>query len=264
MALPGSVNGHRDRQQNQPPHFRGRQVVKSATCLRAQYAMSGTDVGRAPLSAYRAAADARDMNPYWGYITRAGLNDKSHIMKQIEKHADLYTSRVSNFYRKCQPKKKKKSWKPVSTCRRLRELTKAKKPHRPYKILVSSDPALALIFPATHTGTKAITQLEGYGFLFSICLLSFVLCLVCVSSVETWAHHRNIAKNYEAEEVSVLEAIFNKYDADGDDYGDDHDDAHSDDGGGGGGGDDGDDGDDPRIVLSIITIVINDISITKN
>lgn len=36
-----------------------------------------------------------------------------------------------------------------------------------------------------------------------------------MSSVETWAHHRNIAKNYEAEEVSVLEAIFNKYDADG-------------------------------------------------
>jgi len=87
-------------------------------------------------------ADGRDMNPYWGYITRAGLNDKSHIMKQIEKHADLYTSRVSNFYR-----------------------------YTPY--------------------------------------------MYFRSSVETWAHHRNIAKNYEAEEVSVLEAIFNKYDADG-------------------------------------------------
>eukprot|EP00293_Proteomonas_sulcata_P001915 CAMPEP_0184327652 /NCGR_PEP_ID=MMETSP1049-20130417/143206_1 /TAXON_ID=77928 /ORGANISM="Proteomonas sulcata, Strain CCMP704" /LENGTH=286 /DNA_ID=CAMNT_0026649917 /DNA_START=90 /DNA_END=950 /DNA_ORIENTATION=+ len=41
----------------------------------------------------------KEYNPIWGYISRAGLNDRSHIMKQIEKHADLYTSRVSNFLR---------------------------------------------------------------------------------------------------------------------------------------------------------------------
>ena len=35
----------------------------------------------------------------WGYMSRAGLVDKSHLMRQIEKYADLYTSRVSNFLR---------------------------------------------------------------------------------------------------------------------------------------------------------------------
>lgn len=38
-------------------------------------------------------------NPYWGYISRAGYADKSHLMRQIEKYADVYTSRVSNFLR---------------------------------------------------------------------------------------------------------------------------------------------------------------------
>ena len=38
-------------------------------------------------------------NPYWGYLSRAGFNDKSHFMRQIEKYADVYTSRVSNFLR---------------------------------------------------------------------------------------------------------------------------------------------------------------------
>ncbi|KAH0708218.1 hypothetical protein KY290_012026 [Solanum tuberosum] len=33
----------------------------------------------------------------WGYLSRAGLWDKSHLMRQIEKYADIYTSRVSNF-----------------------------------------------------------------------------------------------------------------------------------------------------------------------
>lgn len=36
-------------------------------------------------------------NPYWGHISRAGFSDKSHLMRQIEKYADVYTSRVSNF-----------------------------------------------------------------------------------------------------------------------------------------------------------------------
>lgn len=36
------------------------------------------------------------LNPRWGLLTRAG-NDKSHLARQIERYADIYTSRVSNF-----------------------------------------------------------------------------------------------------------------------------------------------------------------------
>jgi predicted nucleic acid-binding Zn-ribbon protein len=35
-------------------------------------------------------------NVRWGQIMRAG-NDKSHLARQIERYADVYTSRVSNF-----------------------------------------------------------------------------------------------------------------------------------------------------------------------
>ena len=35
-------------------------------------------------------------NRTWGLLTRAG-NDKSHLARQIERSADVYTSRVSNF-----------------------------------------------------------------------------------------------------------------------------------------------------------------------
>jgi hypothetical protein len=35
-------------------------------------------------------------NPRWGLLLRTG-NDKSHLARQIEKHADVYTSRVSNL-----------------------------------------------------------------------------------------------------------------------------------------------------------------------
>ena len=37
------------------------------------------------------------VNRYWGYVSRAGWADKSHLMRQIEKYADIYTSRVSNL-----------------------------------------------------------------------------------------------------------------------------------------------------------------------
>jgi len=36
------------------------------------------------------------VNPRWGPLLRAG-NDKSHLARQIERSADIYTSRVSNF-----------------------------------------------------------------------------------------------------------------------------------------------------------------------
>lgn len=35
-------------------------------------------------------------NRNWGLLTRAG-NDKSHLARQVERYADIYTSRVSNF-----------------------------------------------------------------------------------------------------------------------------------------------------------------------
>ncbi|KAE9602530.1 hypothetical protein Lal_00049980 [Lupinus albus] len=43
------------------------------------------------------AADGNLFNSRWGFLSRADLWDKSHLMRQIEKYADIYTSRVSNF-----------------------------------------------------------------------------------------------------------------------------------------------------------------------
>mgnify|MGYP006282447839 CR=1 FL=1 len=40
--------------------------------------------------------DGKDFNEHWGYLMRAG-NDKSHLTRQVERYADIYTSRVSNF-----------------------------------------------------------------------------------------------------------------------------------------------------------------------
>jgi len=42
--------------------------------------------------------DGKDFNEHWGYLMRAG-NDKAQITRQIERYADIYTSRVSNFLR---------------------------------------------------------------------------------------------------------------------------------------------------------------------
>jgi hypothetical protein len=43
-----------------------------------------------------AQAASELLHPHWGLMTRAG-NDKSHLARQIERYADIYTSRVSNF-----------------------------------------------------------------------------------------------------------------------------------------------------------------------
>ena len=43
--------------------------------------------------------DGADFNSRWGYLSRAGVNDRSQLLRQIEKYADIYTSRVSNFLR---------------------------------------------------------------------------------------------------------------------------------------------------------------------
>ncbi|QDG54573.1 HAD-IG family 5'-nucleotidase [Persicimonas caeni] len=45
-----------------------------------------------------AIEDGQDFNEFWGYLMRAG-NDKSHFTRQVERYADIYTSRVSNFLR---------------------------------------------------------------------------------------------------------------------------------------------------------------------
>ncbi|GLH68057.1 HAD-IG family 5'-nucleotidase [Geothrix edaphica] len=50
------------------------------------------DIEIAPL----AKAGTELVNARWGLLTRAG-NDKSHLTRQIERYADIYTSRVSNF-----------------------------------------------------------------------------------------------------------------------------------------------------------------------
>jgi 5'-nucleotidase len=58
--------------------------------LRAQQEALDTELG--PMA--RAASALS--NPIWGLLTRAG-NDKSHLARQVERYADIYTSRVSNF-----------------------------------------------------------------------------------------------------------------------------------------------------------------------
>lgn len=54
--------------------------------------MSELDAEIAPLA--REVSEL--VSPRWGMLLRAG-NDKSHLARQIERHADVYTSRVSNF-----------------------------------------------------------------------------------------------------------------------------------------------------------------------
>jgi hypothetical protein len=58
--------------------------------LRAEIAV--LDSAISPLA--RAAGELE--NQRWGLLMRAG-NDKSHLARQVERSADIYTSRVSNF-----------------------------------------------------------------------------------------------------------------------------------------------------------------------
>jgi HAD superfamily 5'-nucleotidase-like hydrolase len=58
--------------------------------LRAR--LAALDLVISPLA--RAATELA--NAEWGLLTRAG-NDKSHLARQIERYADIYTSRVSNL-----------------------------------------------------------------------------------------------------------------------------------------------------------------------
>ncbi|MCG8418242.1 MAG: HAD-IG family 5'-nucleotidase [Proteobacteria bacterium] len=65
-------------------------LVSSRDAVRGE--LIALDERIAPL----ARASAELSNPRWGLLMRAG-SDKSHLARQIERYADIYTSRVSNF-----------------------------------------------------------------------------------------------------------------------------------------------------------------------
>jgi 5'-nucleotidase len=54
--------------------------------------IAALDASIAPL----AKASSQRSNPRWGLLMGAG-NDKSHLARQMESYADIYTSRVSNL-----------------------------------------------------------------------------------------------------------------------------------------------------------------------
>ena len=66
------------------------EIDKSAGELRARITAMDEQIGP-----FAKAAAARSSSR-WGLLLRAG-KDKSHLARQIERHADVYTSRVSNF-----------------------------------------------------------------------------------------------------------------------------------------------------------------------
>ena len=66
------------------------QLDKQANELRARTAQ--LDERIAPLAEIAATL----ANPRWGLLMRTG-NDKSYLARQVERYADIYTSRVSNF-----------------------------------------------------------------------------------------------------------------------------------------------------------------------
>jgi len=66
------------------------ELQRATTELRSR--LLALDAEIAPL----AVAASRLHHPRWGLLTRAG-NDKSHLARQVERYADIYTSRVSNL-----------------------------------------------------------------------------------------------------------------------------------------------------------------------
>jgi 5'-nucleotidase len=72
------------------PAVREGELLATVSELRTR--IESLDAQVAPL-----ARDAAEVgNPNWGPLLRAG-NDKSHLARQVERSADIYTSRVSNF-----------------------------------------------------------------------------------------------------------------------------------------------------------------------
>ena len=74
-----------------PPSTESAETLRAqSTALREQ--LSALDTQAAPL----AIASNERPNPHWGPLMRAG-NDKSLLARHVERHADIYTSRASNF-----------------------------------------------------------------------------------------------------------------------------------------------------------------------
>lgn len=73
-----------------PVHETADQIHAALHDLRARIA--GLDEQISPL----AATSAHLVHPRWGPYMRTG-GDKSHLARQVERYADVYTSRVSNF-----------------------------------------------------------------------------------------------------------------------------------------------------------------------
>ncbi|MDW8362045.1 MAG: HAD-IG family 5'-nucleotidase [Myxococcales bacterium] len=85
LALLRLERGHGPRVTESPEQLRARM-----TELRARLVELAGRIGQI------AARAGTLVNERWGPLMRAG-NDKSHLARQIERYADLYTSRVSNF-----------------------------------------------------------------------------------------------------------------------------------------------------------------------
>ncbi len=74
------------------PQTEQTEAQMEARMLEIREKLTALDAALAPL-----AKEAAELsNATWGLLTRAG-NDKSHLARQIERYADVYTSRVSNF-----------------------------------------------------------------------------------------------------------------------------------------------------------------------
>jgi HAD superfamily 5'-nucleotidase-like hydrolase len=73
-----------------PVERRADEIEQQVAAMRSK--LVALDAEIAPMA--KGAAELH--HPVWGPLTRAG-NDKSHLARQIERYADIYTSRVSNF-----------------------------------------------------------------------------------------------------------------------------------------------------------------------
>jgi len=57
-------------------------LTEAIRALETELASSEAEIER------MVAAEGNHVNEYWGYMSRAGFADKSHLMRQIEKCAD--------------------------------------------------------------------------------------------------------------------------------------------------------------------------------
>jgi HAD superfamily 5'-nucleotidase-like hydrolase len=74
----------------EPPNMSRSELDRNFHKLRSK--LTALDELISPLARTASELD----NERWGLVMRTG-NDKSHIARQVERHADIYTSRVSNF-----------------------------------------------------------------------------------------------------------------------------------------------------------------------